>query len=211
MGFEMSQGTHNWGSEAWQARARGRVTLISRLAAAQPVEGQYVWDVTSPRTRTARLRWASGLLITQGVLMELSVLIGLVVLLALGVPQIEITERVNIFALPYLNENLYLMMAMSGVFGALRVTGAVAMVRNQQWGLALSLINCGVTLVLMIFLLPPGLLDGLLTGSALVLILSAWLQGRPIVEEPTTSATPRSSSGSTPLTQRSPGNGIAKP
>lgn len=143
--------------------------------------------------------------------MELSVLIGLVVLLALGVPQIEITERVNIFALPYLNENLYLMMAMSGVFGALRVTGAVAMVRNQQWGLALSLINCGVTLVLMIFLLPPGLLDGLLTGSALVLILSAWLQGRPIVEEPTTSATPRSSSGSTPLTQRSPGNGIAKP
>lgn len=85
------------------------------------------------------------------------------------------------------------------------------MVRNQQWGLALSLINCGVTLVLMIFLLPPGLLDGLLTGSALVLILSAWLQGRPIVEEPTTSATPRSSSGSTPLTQRSPGNGIAKP
>ncbi|WP_371031449.1 hypothetical protein [Pseudoclavibacter sp. JSM 162008] len=56
--------------------------------------------------------------------MELSVLIGLVVLLALGVPQIEITERVNIFALPYLNENLYLMMAMSGVFGALRVDGA---------------------------------------------------------------------------------------
>lgn len=143
--------------------------------------------------------------------MELSVLIGLVVLLALGVPQIEITERVNIFALPYLNENLYLMMAMSGVFGALRVTGAIAMVRNQQWGLVLSLINCGVTLVLMIFLLPPGLLDGILTGSALVLILSTWLQGRPIVEETTTNATSGNASESTPLTQRSTGDGTAKP
>lgn len=97
--------------------------------------------------------------------MEMSVLIGLVVLLALGVPQVAITERVDIFALPYLNENLYLMMAMSGIFGALRVTGAVAMARGRLWGLVLSLFNCAVTLVLMIFLLPPGLIDGLLTGG----------------------------------------------
>ncbi|PPF42706.1 hypothetical protein C5B85_15650 [Pseudoclavibacter sp. AY1F1] len=139
-----------------------------------------------------RLRWASGLLIAQGVLMEISVLLGVVVLLTLGVPQIEITERVDIFALPYLNDNLYLMMAMSGVFGTLRVIGAVAMARNRLWGFALSLFNCGSTLVLMIFLLPPGLVDGLLTGSALVLMLSGWLQGRAIVDEPRMSVKPES-------------------
>ncbi|WP_146077982.1 hypothetical protein [Pseudoclavibacter sp. AY1F1] len=119
-------------------------------------------------------------------------LLGVVVLLTLGVPQIEITERVDIFALPYLNDNLYLMMAMSGVFGTLRVIGAVAMARNRLWGFALSLFNCGSTLVLMIFLLPPGLVDGLLTGSALVLMLSGWLQGRAIVDEPRMSVKPES-------------------
>lgn len=130
------------------------------------------------------------MLIAQGALMELSVVIGVVALLALGVPQSSITDRVDIFALPYLNEHLYLMMAMSGVFGVLRITGAIAMARNRMWGLVLSLFNCGVTLVLMIFLLPPGLLDGILTGTALVLILSGWLQLRPIVDraEPTEQA-----------------------
>ncbi|MGO2750444.1 MAG: hypothetical protein ACTIA6_10380 [Pseudoclavibacter sp.] len=131
--------------------------------------------------------------------MEMSVLVGLVVLLVLGIPQDAITQRVDIFALPYLNENLYLMMAMSGIFGALRVTGAVAMARGQLWGLVLSLFNCGVTLVLMIFLLPPGLIDGLLTGSALVLILSGWLRGRPIVEESQASVATSSTSGPPPL------------
>lgn len=118
--------------------------------------------------------------------MELSVFAGVTILVAAGIPQTDITSRVDIFALPYLNDNLYLMMALSGVFGALRIIGAVGMVRNRLWGLALSLINCGVTLVLMIFLLPPGLLDGLLSGTALLLILSGWLHGRPIVDTPAT-------------------------
>jgi hypothetical protein len=121
-------------------------------------------------------------MIAQGALMELSVFVGVVILLVLGVPEASITDQVDIFALPYLNEHLYLMMAMSGVFGALRITGAVALARNRMWGLVLSLFNCGATLVLMIFLLPPGLLDGILTGTALVLILSGWLHLRPIVE-----------------------------
>lgn len=114
--------------------------------------------------------------------MELSVFAGVLVLLALGVPQASITKHVDVFALPYLNDHLYLMMVMSGIFGTLRVIGAIAIARNRMWGLVLSLINCAVTLVLMIFLLPPGLLDGLLTGTALVLILSGWLQSRPIVD-----------------------------
>lgn len=101
--------------------------------------------------------------------------VGLVVLLALNIPQASIAERADVFALPYLQENLYLMMAMSGVFAALRVLGAIGLLRNRLWGLGLSLINCIVTLILMVFLLPAGLLDGVLSGTALVLLLLAWL------------------------------------
>jgi uncharacterized membrane protein (DUF2068 family) len=115
--------------------------------------------------------------------MEGLVAIGLCVLLAMDIDQNVLTENAEIFALPYLQDNLYLMMAMSGVFAVLRVIGGVALWRNRVWGLALSLINCAVTLVLMIFLLPAGIADGLLSGAALVLILRGWLgkgrDGRP--------------------------------
>jgi uncharacterized membrane protein (DUF2068 family) len=107
--------------------------------------------------------------------MEATAFVGVLVLLVLQVPQAAVTDRVDIFSLAYLNENLYLMMAMSGVFAALRIVGAIGVLRNRLWALVLTLINCTVTLVLMIFLLPAGLLDGLLTGTALVLILSAWI------------------------------------
>jgi uncharacterized membrane protein (DUF2068 family) len=128
------------------------------------------------RPRASReLRVAAGLLIAQGVLMEGLVVVGLFILLAAGVSQDVIITNAEIFALPYLQQNLYLMMAMSGVFAVLRVVGGIALWRDRLWGLALSLVNCTVTLVLMIFLLPAGIADGLLSGTALVLILHAWL------------------------------------
>jgi uncharacterized membrane protein (DUF2068 family) len=107
--------------------------------------------------------------------MEGLVFVGALVLLALNIPLASITEHAEVFALPYLQENLYLMMAMSGVFAALRILGAIGLLRNRLWGLGLSLINCIVTLILMVFLLPAGLLDGVLSGTALVLLLFAWL------------------------------------
>lgn len=115
------------------------------------------------------------MLLVQGVLMEGLVFVGVLVLLTLNIPLASITENAEVFALPYLQDNLYLMMAMSGVFAALRILGAVGLLRNRLWGLGLSLINCVVTLVLMIFLLPAGLLDGVLSGTALVILLFAWL------------------------------------
>ncbi|WP_241980168.1 hypothetical protein [Cryobacterium glaciale] len=124
-------------------------------------------------TQRLQYRWAAGLLLVQGVLMEGLVFIGVLVLLALRIPQTTIVENADVFVLPYLQENLYLMMAMSGIFAALRVMGAVGLLRNRLWGLALSLINCVVTLALMVFLLPAGLLDGVLSGTALVLMLFA--------------------------------------
>ena len=126
-------------------------------------------------TQRLQYRWAAGLLLVQGVLMEGVVFIGVLVLLALKIPQASIVEHADVFALPYLQDNLYLMMAMSGVFAALRVLGAVGLLRNRLWGLGLSLVNCIVTLTLMVFLLPAGLLDGVLSGTALVLLLFARL------------------------------------
>ena len=130
---------------------------------------------SSSRTRLLQLRWAGILLLIQGILMEGIVVIALVVTLILEVPQRVVTEQTDVFALPYLNDNLYLMMAMSGVFAALRITGAIGVMRNRLWALALSLVNCVVTIALMIFLLPAGLADGVFSGLALVLMLSAWL------------------------------------
>ena len=115
--------------------------------------------------------------------MEGLVFVGLIVLLAIGVPQEVISERADVFALPYLQENLYLMMAMSGIFASLRVLGAIGLLRNRLWGLGLSLINCAVTLALMVFLLPAGIADGVLSGTALVLMLFARL-GRDAEGQP---------------------------
>ena len=112
--------------------------------------------------------------------MEGLVFIGLLVLLVLGVTQDVITRNAHIFALPYLQDNLYLMMTMSGVFSVLRVIGGIALWRDRLWGLALSLVNCAVTLVLMIFLLPAGIADGLLSGTALALMLHGWLGTRSV-------------------------------
>jgi uncharacterized membrane protein (DUF2068 family) len=137
-----------------------------------------------PSRRARReLRAAAVLLLAQGVLMEGLVAVGLVVLLVLGVPQSTLTDDAQVFALPYLQENLHLMMAMSGIFAALRITAGIGLWRDRLWGLALAGIMSAVTLVLMVFLLPAGLLDGVLSGTALVLLLHARLgrdaDGRP--------------------------------
>lgn len=135
-------------------------------------------ETTMPNRRM--LRAAAVLILIQGVLMEGLVVIGLFVLLALGIPQGTVTERAEIFALPFLQDNLYLMMAMSGIFAALRIIAGIALWRGLLWGFALALILCGVTLVLMIFMLPAGIADGLLSGTALVLLLRGRLGDRRI-------------------------------
>ncbi|MDR2322251.1 MAG: DUF2127 domain-containing protein [Microbacterium sp.] len=84
------------------------------------------------------------------------------------------------FIVPFFNENLFLMMVMSGVFGALRTIGAIGLWKNRMWGFALSIINGVVTLVLMLFMLPAGIVDGLLSGGALVLLLIARYGSAPI-------------------------------
>jgi uncharacterized membrane protein (DUF2068 family) len=149
------------------------VTTARGAARASAVAGA---GRSAPADRARReLRAAAVLLLVQGVLMEGLVAVGLVALLALGIPQATVTDHAEVFALTYLRDNLYPMMAMSGIFAALRITAAVGLWRDRLWGLALAVVMCVVTLVLMVFLLPAGLLDGVLSGTALVLVLHARL------------------------------------
>src|SRR5699024_7484332 len=133
------------------------------------------------RTRVSRrLRVAATLQLVQGVAMEGLAFLGLLVLLTLGIDQATVTDRAHVFALPYLQDNLYLMMAISGVFAALRVIGAIGVLRNRMWGLVLCTTTCVLTLALMTFMLPAGIVDGVLSGGAFVLILLARYGAAPI-------------------------------
>lgn len=137
-------------------------------------------DEAQPNTKRRLYRTASVLQLVQGVLMEGLPALALPVLLLLGVGESTLAHGVS-FIVPEFNNNLYLMMVMSGIFGALRTIGAIGLWRNRMWGLALSTINCVVTMVLMIFMLPAGIADGLLSGGALVCILLAWFGRRGIL------------------------------
>lgn len=127
----------------------------------------------------ARFRIAAWLVIAQGVVMELGALLALPVLVATGLDQDDVGDHFS-FALPYLQNNLYLLMIMSGIFGTLRVLGGVGILCDRLWGLGITLVMCVVTLVLMVFMLPAGIADGVLSGGALVLIAFAWFGSRPI-------------------------------
>lgn len=133
----------------------------------------------SDNTATRQIRWAAALQLVQGVLMEGLPFLGLGVLLVIGIDA-DVMSRGFSFIVPFFNEHLYLMMAMSGIFASLRIVGSIGLFKNRMWGYALSLINCSVTLVLMIFMLPAGIADGLLSGAALLLLLFARYGNTPI-------------------------------
>lgn len=76
------------------------------------------------------------------------------------------------FIIPYFQDNMDLMLIMGVIYGTVRVVGAVGLWKNQMWGLVLSVINCVITMALMMFMLPAGIIDGILACSALLLILT---------------------------------------
>lgn len=86
------------------------------------------------------------------------------------------------FIVPFFNENLVMMLIMGGIYGTIRLLGARALYKNKMWGLVLSVINCIVTLIVMMFMLPAGIMDGILSGAALILILSQYYEGKKAIE-----------------------------
>lgn len=86
----------------------------------------------------------------------------------------------SVFAIAFFRENILLMMAMGVIFGVVRVIGAVGVLKNRMWGFALSVINCVVTMMLMLFMIPSGIADGLFACTALILLLMGYFEKREI-------------------------------
>jgi uncharacterized membrane protein (DUF2068 family) len=128
-----------------------------------------------------KMKIASILMILHGGLMELGGCLAMIPVLIMGTDKFDVGKYFS-FVVPYLQDNLNLVLAAGGIWGALRLTGAIALLKNRMWGFALSVINCCITLALMIFMLPAGIIDGILAAAALILMLSAYLGKKKIFE-----------------------------
>ncbi len=113
---------------------------------------------------------AALLMIIHGGFMEIGGVLAMIPALLLGTDKFDIGRYFE-FKLSYFQENLYMMMVMGAIYGVLRLIGAIGLLKNRMWGLVLAVITSIITLTLMMFLLPAGIMDGILAGSVLVLIL----------------------------------------
>jgi uncharacterized membrane protein (DUF2068 family) len=119
-----------------------------------------------------KYRTAAILMIIHGGVMELA---GVFFIVEMG--------KYFSFKLPYFQENLNMMIIMGVIYGVMRIIGAIGLLKNRMWGLALSIINSVTTIILMMFMLPAGIMDGILAGSALILILMQYFGDKKIIAE----------------------------
>lgn len=124
---------------------------------------------------------AAILMIIHGGFMELGGILAMIPALVLGTDKFDIGQYFE-FKLSYFQENLHMMMVMSAIYGVLRLIGAIGLLKYKMWGLAISVITCVITLTLMMFLLPAGIMDGILAGTTLVLILIQYYGDKKIIE-----------------------------
>lgn len=128
-----------------------------------------------------RYKIAAWLMIIHGGFMEIGGVLCALPALILGSGKFDIGQYFS-FKLQYFQDNLYMILFMGAIFGVMRLIGAIGLLKNRMWGLALSVINCVVTMILMMFMLPFGIQDGLLACIALVLILTQYFGNRKIIE-----------------------------
>ncbi len=128
-----------------------------------------------------RYKIAAWLMIIHGGFMEIGGVLCALPALILGSGKFDIGQYFS-FKLQYFQDNLYMILFMGAIFGVMRIIGAIGLLKNRMWGLALSVINCVVTMILMMFMLPFGIQDGLLACIALVLILTQYFGKRKIIE-----------------------------
>lgn len=124
---------------------------------------------------------ASILMIIHGGFMEIGGCLALIPVLILGSDKFNIEQYFS-FIVPYFQENLYLMMVMGAIYGMVRIIGAIGLLNNRMWGLVLSVINCIITMALMMFMLPAGIVDGIFACSSLILILLQYFGDKKIGE-----------------------------
>jgi len=80
-----------------------------------------------------------------------------------------------------LQNNMRLTMTLGVIFGFLRVIAAIGIVTNFMWAWVLGVFISGVTLTIMTFYLPMGIVDGVLSGLALISLLMAYWSNQPIL------------------------------
>ena len=124
---------------------------------------------------------ASVLMMIHGAFMEIGGCFCLIPIFILGADKFNINEYIS-FIVPYFQENMDLMLIMGMLYGIVRVIGAVGFWKNRMWGLVLSILNCIITMILMMFMLPAGIMDGVLACSSLILILTQYFGDKKIIE-----------------------------
>lgn len=124
---------------------------------------------------------ASVLMMIHGAFMEIGGCFCLIPIFILGADKFNINEYIS-FIVPYFQENMDLMLIMGMLYGIVRVIGAVGLWKNRMWGLVLSIFNCIITMILMMFMLPAGIMDGVLACSSLILILTQYFGDKKIIE-----------------------------
>ena len=120
-----------------------------------------------------KIKLASILMLVHGLVMELGTGIFFIITILTGFIDINAMEM-EIFYLEYFQKHLEWMLMMSLIFGIVRSVGALGLLKRRKWGFILSMINCLVTMILMVFMLPSGVMDGIFACSSLVLILMAY-------------------------------------
>lgn len=125
---------------------------------------------------------AAMLMIIHGGFMEIGGVFAMIPALMVGTDKFDIGQYFS-FKLPYFQDNLNMMIIMGAMYGILRGIAAIGLLRNRMWGLVLAVILCCITLTLMMFLVPAGIMDGVLAGISLVLILMQYFDGRVIAEQ----------------------------
>lgn len=128
-----------------------------------------------------RYKLAAVLMLIHGGFMEIGGCMCLIPIFVLGSDRFEINQYFS-FVVPYFQQNMNLMLIMGAIYGVVRVIGAIGLLKNKLWGMALSVINCVITMALMMFMLPAGILDGIFACTALILILTEYFKGKKIVE-----------------------------
>lgn len=124
---------------------------------------------------------ASILMFIHGVFMEIGGCLCLVPIFVMGNDNFD-TNQYFSFIVPYFRDNMNLMLVMGAIYGIIRIIGSVGLWKNRMWGLVLSIINCVITMVLMMFMLPAGIMDGILATTALILILTQYFGNKKIIE-----------------------------
>jgi len=125
---------------------------------------------------------ASILMFIHGVFMEIGGCLCLIPVLIMGSDKFDMNQYFS-FIVPFFQDNMNLMLVMGAIYGVVRVIGAVGLWKNKMWGLALSIINCVITMAVMMFMLPAGIMDGILACSALILILMQYFGKKEIENE----------------------------